>query len=222
MRLGDTVHKALAVFFGAYLRGKTTKALLLRSFKESLDKTALSGFVYTEIHDKGISALDGWFDAYKGAWHKETKNEYRVDTVLEVPLKELHELRVRGDLDKVEIHPDGVVVVDYKTGKPKSRNHCLGKTKAPDSGNYFRQLAFYKMLLDREGVYTMKEGVIDFIEPKDTGRYIQERFLITPADVGVLTQEITQMAREVMSLSFWDTRCDDKKCEYCALRDMME
>ncbi|MEX0933856.1 MAG: ATP-dependent DNA helicase [Candidatus Paceibacterota bacterium] len=222
MILGDVVHKALAVYFKAYAQGKPKKDILLHAFDDALERTALSGGVYRQIEEKGKKALSGWFDAYKGSWRRENNNEYRIDTTLPLPQKESRELRVRGDLDKVEIHLDGVVVVDYKTGKPKSRNHLLGKTKARGAGDYFRQLVFYKMLLDREGRYRMKEGVIDFIEPKDNGTYSMERFEITSKDVEELTQTIGNVVEEILALSFWEKRCDDKKCEYCHLREMME
>ncbi|PCI29393.1 hypothetical protein COB52_02580 [Candidatus Kaiserbacteria bacterium] len=216
MLLGTVVHKALNTFFNS----KGNKDTLLVAFNEALKRTALSGSAYDEIKERGIDALDGWFDHYT-SWHEDTVNEYRVDTVAQLNIEELPQIRIRGDLDKIEMHKDGVTVVDYKTGAPKSRNHLLGETKAKDSGNYFRQLVFYKMLLDNEGRYVMKKGVVDFIQPKSNGKYIKEEFEITPENVDKLMTEITQMTKEVLDMSFWDTRCDDKDCEYCKLRDVM-
>jgi len=224
MVFGTVTHSALNSFFEK--KGERTKETLLRSFKEALERTALSGAAYTEIEERGVEALGGWFDEYKGGWHEETLNEYRVTTVVDLPLEELPQLRVRGDLDKVEIHPEGVTVVDYKTGAPKSRNHLLGNTKAKDAGNYLRQLVFYKMLLDAEGKYVMKQGTVDFIQPKKTnGQYVLETFDITGTEVEKLMKEITKMTQEVLTMSFWDERCEDSKkgdCEYCTLRDMMQ
>ncbi len=51
-------------------------------------------------------------------------------------------------LDRVDPASGGVSVIDYKTGKPKSRNELMGATKDAD-GNYYRQLTFYKLLLAR-------------------------------------------------------------------------
>ncbi|MBL4644712.1 MAG: PD-(D/E)XK nuclease family protein, partial [Candidatus Pacebacteria bacterium] len=226
MVFGTIIHRALNSFFGGKEVG--TKETLLSSFKEALERTALSGAAYTEIEERGVEALTGWFDEYEGIWTKETLNEYRVNSVVELPLEELPQLRVRGDLDKLEIYPDGVTVVDYKTGAPKSRNHLLGNTKAKGSGNYFRQLVFYKMLLDAEGKHVMKRGLIDYIQPKKTnGKYVTEMFDITGVEVDSVMKEITQMTKEVLSMSFWDTRCDEYKkgkgdCEYCSLRDLMQ
>jgi len=225
MILGDVVHKALKVFFDAQAHGKANKNTLLSAFEDALKRTALSGPAYEEIRTRGLEALSGWFDEYKGKWNTETKNEYHVDTTVPLPLKELPELRVRGSLDKIEIFPDGVTVVDYKTGAPKSRNHIIGKTKSKGAGSYFRQLVFYKMLLDRDAKYVMKRGCIDFVQPKDNGKYISEVFDITMAEVDLLITEISRAAEEILNVSFWDKRCDAHKkgeCEYCKLRDVMQ
>lgn len=225
MRLGTAVHSALNVFFNAYRQGDVKKSVLLDAYEDTLARSALSGGAYTEMYEHGTNALNGWFDEYEGSWHKETLNEYKVDVAIPLSLEVLPHLRVQGNLDKVELHPDGVLVVDYKTGKPKSRNHMTGGTKAVDSGHYFRQLVFYKMLLDAEGKYTMKRGMIDFVQPKDNGKYAREVFDVTSSDVEILQKEIAKVAEEVLGLSFWDMRCDKHKkgeCEYCALREVMQ
>ena len=225
MLLGTAVDRALKAFFTAYSQRTIDKAFLLDAYEEALLQTALSGNAFSEIHTQGRDALSGWFDTYAGTWCRETLSAYRIDLSIPLSLESLPHVRVRGELDKVEVYDDGVAVVDYKTGKPKSRNHMLGSTKAPDSGNYFRQLVFYRMLIDAEGTYKMKSGVIDFIQPKDNGTYVREAFDITSDDVAALVQKIEQMSTEVLNLSFWDMRCDAYKkgnCEYCALRDLMQ
>src|SRR3989344_5486659 len=124
-----------------------------------------------------------------------------------------------GKLDKVEFIKEGVRVVDYKTGKPKSRNYILGKTKQAGAGDYWRQLVFYKLLLDRyqEGKYRMREGIIDFIEPNKAGRYKQENFTIEKSELVGLEKLIKKTADEILNLKFWNRRCGDKKCQFCHL-----
>lgn len=225
MLFGTVVHRALKRFFDARQKSGADKETLLNIFEDELARTTLSGSAYTEIEKRGRDYLSGWFDARVNGWQQETLNEYRVDTLIPTNVSSVPQLRVRGELDKVELHPDGVVVVDYKTGTPKSRNDILGTTKARGAGDYFRQLVFYKMLLDTEGVYTMRTGVVDFIQPKESGTYVQETFAVTAEDVEQLQTEIERVAGEIYDLSFWDSRCAEhtKKgaCEYCALRELM-
>lgn len=225
MILGTAVDRALKKFFVAYEHGEVSKDFLLEAYEEALRQTSLSGAAFTEMYEQGNDALSGWFDTYEGTWCKETLSAYKIDCAVPLSLEALSQIRVRGELDKVEIYNDGIVVVDYKTGKPKSRNHIMGETKSVGSGDYFRQLVFYKMLIDAEGRYKMKSGVVDFIQPKDNGKYVQERFTITQDDVDALIKEIERVATEVLNLSFWDTRCEKHKkgdCEYCRLRDLMQ
>ena len=133
-------------------------------------------------------------------------------------------IRLTGVLDKVEFIDGNVVnVVDYKTGKPKTRNELEGKTKNAD-GNYFRQLIFYKILLDRfeNGKLEMQSGIIDFIEPDEKEKFHKEIFEISKEDTEMLVEKIKQVAGEILNLSFWNTKCDKKDCEFCSLREMMK
>ena len=87
-----------------------------------------------------------------------------------------------------------------------------------------RQLVFYKLLLDNyeKGKYEMISGEIDFTEPDDAGKYHKEKFVISKDDVEELQNKIKEITKEIISFSFWDRKCDDKKCEYCELRGMMK
>ena len=145
-----------------------------------------------------------------------------------------------GKLDKIEFLGSGnsVNVVDYKTGVPKSRNAILGKTKTETAptlrlyvggrgsdrsvgGDYWRQLVFYKILLDRQGKYRMASAELDFVEPTKAGQYRKEKFEVSDADVKELEELIRTVTAEILSLGFWQKRCDDAKCEYCKLKEMM-
>jgi hypothetical protein len=119
---------------------------------------------------------------------------------------------------------DSVVnVVDVKTGKVKSRNDILGKTKNAD-GNIFRQLTFYRLLLDswKSGSWKMETGTIDFIKPRESGEYSREIFEITDADVEGLKTLIREVAGKILNFSFDTPGCGEKECEWCRMRDAMK
>ena len=169
---------------------------------------------------KGKRALSGWCHAWQGTWRFPALSEFAVPAVF---LSD--DIRLTGKLDKVEFVGEGkeVNVVDYKTGKPKTRGHIEGATKDSD-GDMKRQLAFYKLLLDRyeDGKYRMVSGDIDFIEPDEKGRYHKENFTVEPAEVAELEATVRRVAEEITTLAFVDRRCDRPECEYCALRSMMQ
>lgn len=216
---GTAVHAALQDFFRRLQKEKTGKEFLLQSFTGHLNKLGLPDRDTQELLAKGTKALAGWYDAYHKTWNENVLVELRLNGIL---LEE--DIRLTGVLDKVEFQAgNGVKVVDYKTGRPKTRNAILGKTRSAD-GNYFRQLVFYKILLDRyeEGKYNMQAGIIDFIEPDEKGKYHQEAFKISEEDTKELIKIIQKVAREILNLSFWDRRCGKKDCAFCSLRAMMQ
>jgi hypothetical protein len=58
------------------------------------------------------------------------------------------DIPISGKLDRLDKKADGTVtVIDYKTGKAKSENEIRGLTQSSDGG-YYRQLVFYKLLLN--------------------------------------------------------------------------
>jgi DNA helicase-2/ATP-dependent DNA helicase PcrA len=133
-------------------------------------------------------------------------------------------LTLNGQIDKLEIGPDGrsVCAVDYKTGRPKSRQHILGGLKAAGSGDYFRQLVFYKLLLDKfeAGEYRVEAGLLDFIEPDEKGRYHQEKFELTDAHVSDLKNQIKAVVAEILNLEFFRRGCEKPDCEFCRLYNL--
>ena len=67
----------------------------------------------------------------------------------------------------------------------------------------------------------MSAGEIDFVQPDEKLRNRRELFYISTEEINELENLIKKTANEIMSLSFINSRCKDSKCEYCALRDMM-
>lgn len=224
---GSAVHGALKEYFDRFRSGEDLgKDFILRCFEKHLGHKTLSPVDYQELLEKGKKSLYGYYETYNNLWQKNVLNEFKIKGVLfEIDLgKEKMELILKGNLDKIEILPEGDVnVVDYKTGKPKSRNDIEGKTKN-SRGDYNRQLVFYKLLLDRyeKGKYKMVSGELDFVEPDDNRRYHKEKFIIEKKDVEELEKTIEKSAREIYDLSFWDKTCQDKKCAYCGIRKMMK
>ncbi len=226
LMFGTVVHQVLKDFFEAIKRGeRADDKFLLKLFDEYIHQHPFTESELKEAIRKGAKAFPGYYDTHKSSWNPHTLNEFKVSVLLPVELEGLTHLKLRGDMDKIEISENEreVNVVDYKTGKPKSRNHIEGKTKT-SNGDYKRQLVFYKLLLELfdEGRYEMVSGDIDFIEPDDKGRYHKEHFDVSDEEVGELKETIQQTAKEILDLSFWGDRCDKKDCEYCKLRENME
>ena len=222
---GTAVHTALKDFFDALRAGKlpartAAKKFLLARFARALEKEPLLAADFKESLEKGQRALTSYYDAYKGSFAKNTVTEFFIPGIVLAP-----DIRITGKIDKLEFigGERAVNVVDYKTSKPKTRGELEGRTKTA-TGNEKRQLVFYNLLLNKfeDGSrFQMTSGEIDFVEPDVKGRYKKERFLIDTAEVDELEAEIIAVSSDILSLSFWNNRCDEKDCEYCRLRNMI-
>jgi len=204
------------------LKQERRPVMFLDIFKENVEKGFLVESDKEEVLEKGEKSLSGYYDKYNEGWKKEILNELSIKGVLLEAVGE--EITLSGNLDKVEIlEGDRVKVIDYKTGKIRSRNVLEGKTKNA-TGDYKRQLIFYKLLLDKynKGQYKMTEGEINFIEPNNNGQYKKELFEISSEEVEELEEIVKNITKEILDLSFWDKKCDNKDCEFCKLREAME
>jgi len=215
---GTAVHNVLKHFFdersrGTHLSQKDIRALL----KKELDKTLLSETEKERYYKKGSEDLLGFIKHHEKHWQSDSETE-RLIRGVHINVGE-HDLLLSGKLDRIERTGSGLIVTDFKTGKPKSRSDMEGKTKS-GTGDYKRQLVFYSLLLEQTGE-KMAEGVIDFVEPTQSGVYKQERFVITKEDQDALAGAIETMAEEILTLTFAKKGCGKGDCEWCRLSSLL-
>lgn len=211
---GTAVHSTLKTFFDKYkVEEDMSKEDLLKLFEFNLNKLPFTPTDLAETLKKGRKSLVGYYDTYKNKWPRQFFTEFSIKGVhLESPIGTV---LLKGNLDKVELLNDREVnVVDYKTGKPKSKV----------DENYHRQLIFYKLLLDldEKKKYLMKSGELDFVEPDDKGKFKKVRYEVSDVEVKELVELIKKTATEIYNLSFWGTTCGEKDCEFCELGRLLK
>ncbi len=132
------------------------------------------------------------------------------------------QIPIHGKLDAVIDTGNEVLVFDYKTRGKMSVNQIKGLTKSSD-GNYFRQLVFYKMLLQDQAVYKGKRIVpaLVFLTPDSSGECTIEALDVESGDIRKVQTEIQSLIDAVWSGTLLTTNCDDKKCEWCALNKLL-
>jgi len=214
---GNAIHESLNQYIIAFKKGNASKKLLLDKFLESRYLISITPSEQDRFIKRGEEALNGFYDEKIKHLSKDVESEVDIkgirindDTIL------------NGKIDMIEILDKNFKsnVYDFKTGSVKSRNVIEGKVK-DGKGNYKRQLVFYKILLGRfkNGLYKMQNGIIEFVEPKDNGEYKREVFDISNDESEDLLKLIIEVSKEIINLAFWNEKCEDKKCEYCRLRD---
>ncbi len=222
-QFGNAVHSALRM---AVERSKNqesiTKNQLINYFKTALRREPMTERDEEEMLKKGMKSLGTYFDKILIPSFKAKTAKVLCEFSVE-GLQLTKDVTIRGRIDRIDIFKDGSAhVVDYKTGKPKSRNQIAGLTKDSDlprrrggkaGGNYYRQLVFYKLLLSRSAAhYELRttDFILDFVEgPK------QEVFAPSDKEVKNLESEIIRVAGEILAGKF--KGCGEKDCKYCAL-----
>ncbi len=217
MLFGTAIHTALKAYADRRTRGEDMPmSYAIGVFERALSKSPLGERELEEMRVKGERALSAWWKEHQASWPAKTDSELPVEAL--ITLDDGTEFNVRGKLDRMDPVPGGYSVVDYKTGKTKSRNELMGETKSAD-GNYYRQLVFYKLMLEKmDPPREMVEGVIEFVEPDEAGKIRSEKFTITAQEVRDLEELIKKSAQEILTLSFWSTPCDANDCAWCPLR----
>ena len=190
---------------------------VMRFFYSYIEKQPLTKVQLEALKKKGQEVFESYFPIMQ-EWPEKVESEVKISGVGIEP-----DIKLTGKLDMImPVGSSEFKVYDFKTGKPKSRNWIEGKNKNT-TGDYKRQLVFYKILMNAHlgGVRKMVEGVIEFVQPTDSGQFKSESFVITPEETQELESVIVTVANEIRNLEFWNRRCDDEECEYCELRDMM-
>lgn len=213
---GTSVHAALAYYADRRAAGEKPDAeTLIAAFERSLERSPLPSTDIEDLKRQGRRTLEIWWKAKEGNWPDNATAEEAVRASIPI---EGEELRLSGSLDLVVRSGDNVIVTDYKTGKPKSENELRGNTKDA-TGNNYRQLAFYQLLLSRkEEPERMTQGIIEFVTPNEKGEMLSRTFTIPDEDVAELEATIARIAGEILSLSFWNQPCDAEDCEHCDFR----
>jgi len=226
MQFGTAVHNVMEKATQHHTaKGKMPSDTEIKKLLElELNRMPINKEEYVRLLQKGLEALYPYIAHTKLSLPKQTKEELSIRVMLPTGIPELPELPLTGKLDRLDIGEDGIAyrVVDYKTGKPKTRNVIEGNTASSDGG-YKRQLVFYTLLLSLydDDRYKCNTGVLSFVEPDGKGVIHEEAFTITQNEVDALKEEIIEATKSIVSGKFLQSSCDDKESDYCHLVQLL-
>jgi DNA helicase-2/ATP-dependent DNA helicase PcrA len=218
---GNALHDALRHFRDLSRAGEAYQPLetLLGYLQTAIDNQGFTPGSYDDALKKGTRALTDWHQRNIEGYEFNVQCERKFEVYLPLPEGDPQTVLLRGTLDVLQFNADGTVtVIDYKTGKHKSRNEILGATKNA-TGDYKRQLDFYCILMELKQMDRPTTLALEFIEPDAKDKTATHEFAYDEGAVGELKETIARVAGEIYALSFWDSRCDDTQCTYCALRE---
>lgn len=202
---------------------KKIEAEILSATSEYLDKSLLPSFEKEAIREELKETTPEVATAL--APHFAQQGEVFTETWFET---QEAGIRLHGKMDAVidtsgSTEGDIVRVFDYKTSQAKSEAAIKGETKSDSSGNYFRQLIFYYILLSAQSKYQGKriEPALVFIKPDDKGRCQTVALPIGPTDVSRVKGEIAELVESVQSGDLVNARCENEECGWCRLARMV-
>lgn len=226
MQFGTAVHGVMEWVTAVYAQNKKMPSIteIKAQLETELSRLPLTDTEFAHLHEKGFQALCTYINFIAGTLPPQSQVEFSMHVELKTDIPALPLLKLTGKLDRLDFDAQGNValVVDYKTGKPKTRNDIEGKTQS-SNGDYKRQLVFYALLLSLYGDerYACKSGMLSFIEPDAKGKIHEEVFVITDEEIDELKQELKRVAAEIVSGSFLKTPCDPAVSNYCHLAHML-
>lgn len=202
---GTAIHKALELWGNWSKQSSEGFGLnsILSVFTETLVKEGLNEDEVNRYKKLGVDVLAAYYELKASEWVPPLAMEYSFTphTVMldgKIPLT--------GKLDKIEPIKGSkfVRVVDYKTGRVRSRNDIEGKTASGDM-DYMRQLIFYTVLAEADPFfpYTVGEVSLAFID--DQKRFTTETFEISKQQKDDLRGLIRSVYSEITALHFHHT-----------------
>ncbi len=202
---GSALHKALELWgdWSTGTRDNYGLPEILSIFDETLVKQGLTERDVTHYKNLGHDVLSSYYDRHISTWIPPLASEYNFN-----PHKVILDgkIPITGTLDKIESIKGStrVRIVDFKTGKVKSRNDIEGKTASSD-GDYKRQLVFYALLAETDPLFPFKvaEVAITFLD--DDKKFTTEVFEISKQEKAELKQLIHSVYNEITALNFIHT-----------------
>ncbi len=130
---------------------------------------------------------------------------------------------IHGRLDAIVDTGREVLVYDYKTRGKMSVADIKGETKSSKTranGGYFRQLIFYKLLLENDSRFRGRNIIpsLLFLTPDSRGNCATVSILIEKSDIENMKTGIQSLIESVWSGRIVTDTCDDKKCEWCGMK----
>ena len=224
LTLGIVTHKVLEESYKLIKEKKPVSFDFMTSvFRDTLNNQILNDRDKKSIEEDGLSILKIYYETYSSEFNDKRFGFFFLEKFFgwgwSKPM--LEGTPLQGKIDKIEIIDNEkklIKITDYKTGKPKSRNEILGETKYSE-GNEFRQLLFYKLLieLDETFKYKVHEVELDFIGKRGE-KPKRESFIINDSEVESLRKTILDVSNSIKILKF--ERTDDySHCVNCDFRN---
>jgi DNA helicase II / ATP-dependent DNA helicase PcrA len=218
LAFGSAVHYALEKMFREMKEKKgnfPSKEQVQGAFVSALYGEA-SCFTPVQLDrrlEQGNQLIAEYYDHYIHTFHKEVEIEFKVPRYI------LNGVPVTGKIDKIELHGNNCSVVDYKTGDPDKSAAAMTarpNEKDPLGGDYWRQMVFYKLLIENfeERNWMVTLGTFDFVQKNKGGDYKQVIVPVFAEDEEIVKAQLKDAYSRIMNHEF-NKGCGKETCHWC-------
>lgn len=170
MAFGTAIHKALEYAQIAVNGGMLTTKKVLDIYKKALIDQHLPTIEQERYEEHGKQLLtkllnSSTFWIGKGGLPEQSLNDITIG-----------KSRLKGTIDRIDIHDNKLTIVDYKTGNPLSSFTTRDQMKAIKAWRHRNQLIFYAMLIKNSGRFKLKEivGQMWYVEASNSKKLVRE------------------------------------------------
>ncbi len=178
------------------------------------ERESFNNIQFDRRMEQGNTILTEYYNEYLHTLPTKVEIEYKIQRYI------LDGVPVTGKIDLIQFEDDGCKVIDYKTGDPDRSSGTYTappNEKEPNGGDYWRQMLFYKLLIENnpERQWQVKEGMFDYIEKgRKTNQYKRIIIPFIGQQEEIVKQQMKNAYAGIMNHEF-DKGCGKEECNWC-------
>ena len=195
-------------------------------FEEALNKQRhyFSSAGFKSYLEQGLKHWPLYLAQRRDLWREQLRDSPQVYTEKVFRQIEWEGIPLLGIIDKLELSGSAASsafwrITDYKTGKHEANRLEPPTAKQPQAGAYYRQLLFYKLLLEQSPFFhqhRVKELCLDYLSPDDKGGFPQKR-LSVGVEEGLWIKDLVKEVYGKIEAQIFSPGCGKPSCKWCAL-----
>ncbi len=219
LAFGSAVHNTLERMFKQMKEHKGVfpsieEVLNIFGFEMYKESESFTPLQYDRRMEQGKNVLTAYYEKYIHTFATNVEIEFKIPRYI------LDGVPVTGKIDKIELDGDGCTVVDYKSGDPdrsSSQYTAAPNEKEPLGGDYWRQMLFYKLLIEnyQDRNWKVKEGMFDYLERgSKTNEYKRIYIPLFEQEEDIVRKQLKDAYAAIMNHEF-DNGCGKEDCYWC-------
>lgn len=220
---GTAVHEALKKLFDTADRHEHHELpnvdFFIAQFEDFFKRQKIRPTVRTYYQNLAQTQLRNYYQQRAEDWQQQIRRQ-TVWTERHFKQLVIEGVPVTGIVDKLVLHKENDVqfwnVIDYKTGKLQADRLAPPSPSNPNGGTYWRQLIFYKLLVESSGItlHPVRQAQIDYLTPNGNGVFEQKAIEISREDVEQFKAILKNTYRSIQQHEFTQG-CGKRSCKWC-------